>query len=315
MNPILALIIANIIWGAASPIFKFALINIPPFTLAFIRFFFAFLVLLPFILGRWKNITKRDLIEIIIAAFFGISLNITTFFFGLKKSTSINAPVIASIQPVLIYFLSIIFLKEKTNSKVFFGMMAALFGVFVIILSPLMLDGKTLDFGELEGNALFLIATIGAVIYTIMNKSILKKVPALELTLIGFIFSSLTFLPFMIGELRSWSFGNLDYHGWTGIIFGVFFSSALAYYLFIYAMEKIDAKDVGIFTYIDPVAAVILAIPLVNEYPNLYFFIGSVLVFGGIFLAEGRLHWHPIRKLKHYNMRAKTKFISDKIHS
>ena len=40
MNPILALIITNVIWGAASPIFKLALTNIPPFTLAFIRFFY-----------------------------------------------------------------------------------------------------------------------------------------------------------------------------------------------------------------------------------------------------------------------------------
>lgn len=40
MSPFVALVIANIIWGGASPIFKYALQNIPPFTLAFIRFFF-----------------------------------------------------------------------------------------------------------------------------------------------------------------------------------------------------------------------------------------------------------------------------------
>ncbi|PIX68551.1 hypothetical protein COZ40_02690, partial [Candidatus Roizmanbacteria bacterium CG_4_10_14_3_um_filter_39_13] len=50
MNPIVALIIANIIWGAACPIFKFALVNIPPFTIAFIRFFFAGIIFLPLVL-------------------------------------------------------------------------------------------------------------------------------------------------------------------------------------------------------------------------------------------------------------------------
>ena len=45
MNAILALVIANIIWGAASPIFKYALTDIPPFTLAFIRFFYPWLLL------------------------------------------------------------------------------------------------------------------------------------------------------------------------------------------------------------------------------------------------------------------------------
>ena len=50
MNPVIALIIANIIWGAAAPIFKLALTNIPPFTLGFIRFFFAGSILLPIML-------------------------------------------------------------------------------------------------------------------------------------------------------------------------------------------------------------------------------------------------------------------------
>ncbi len=303
MNPVLALIIANIIWGVASPVFKFALVNIPPFTLAFIRFFFAALILLPFISKRWQNMTLKELTEICVSAFFGITLNIATFFMGLQKSTSINAPIIASAGPVLIYFLSISFLREKTSRKVFSGMLIALVGVLVIIFSPVILDHQKLDFGQLEGNLLFVLAMIGAVVNTIMDKSIVKKINALQLTFTGFIFGSLTFFPFMIIELNKWSFSSLDYRGWTGIIFGVIFSSTIAYYFFHYSMEKMDAKDVGLFTYIDPVAAIIIAGPLVNEYPDLYFFIGSSLVFGGIYIAEKRIHWHPLNKFKIFNLK------------
>ena len=111
MNPILALIIANIIWGAASPIFKFALQNIPPFTLAFIRFFFAGLIFLPIALNKWQHLTLKQWLEIILVGFFGITINISFFFLGLEKTESINIPVIASSGPVFIYLLSIIFLK------------------------------------------------------------------------------------------------------------------------------------------------------------------------------------------------------------
>jgi len=41
MPGILAIIIAEVIWGAAPPIFKYSLQEVPPFTLAFIRFFTA----------------------------------------------------------------------------------------------------------------------------------------------------------------------------------------------------------------------------------------------------------------------------------
>ncbi len=64
MSPILALIITNIIWGAASPIFKFALQNIPPFTLAFIRFFFAGLLFLPFVFLFYQKLSLKRWLEV-----------------------------------------------------------------------------------------------------------------------------------------------------------------------------------------------------------------------------------------------------------
>ena len=138
MNPFLALIIANIIWGMASPIFKFALTNIPPFTLAFIRFFFAGLIFLPLAIKNWQKLTAKQFFEILLVGFFGITINISFFFLGVVKTESINVPIIASSGPVFIYLLSILFLREKPKLKVLTGMLIALAGVSFIILSPLM---------------------------------------------------------------------------------------------------------------------------------------------------------------------------------
>ena len=298
MNPVLALIIANIIWGTAYPNFKFALQNIPPFTLAFIRFFFASLIFVPFVINRWQPLTVRQWIEIILVGFFGVTINISFFFLGLGKTESINAPIIASSGPIFIYLLSVQFLKEKPKLKVFSGMLVGLLGVLIIILSPIFLGQKKLIFGEIQGNLFFLLATLGTVFQTIVGKDVLRKINSFQVTLLSFLFGSLTFLPFMKNELIGWSFTNLDIRGIVGIIFGIFLSSALAYYLYYWGISKIKAQEVGLFTYIDPVIAVLIAIPLLGEYPNLYFFIGSIFVFGGIFLAEGRIHWHPFHKLR-----------------
>ncbi|MFA5770212.1 MAG: DMT family transporter [Patescibacteria group bacterium] len=297
MNPILALIIANIIWGMASPIFKFALTNIPPFTLAFIRFFFAGLIFLPMVLNKWQKLTIRQWFEIFLVGFFGITINISFFFLGLEKTESINVPVIASSGPVFIYLLSIMFLREKPKLKVLVGMLAALAGVLFIILSPLFLEGKKFILGAIEGNLFILIATFGSVFQTIIGRDVLKKVNSIQVSAITFLFGSLTFIPFIPKEFLSWNFSLLNTAGWTGIIFGVFFSSALAYFLFYYGVSKLKAQDVGIFTYIDPVAAVIVAGPLLHEYPNVFYILGSILIFGGIFWAEGRIHWHPWQRL------------------
>lgn len=298
MNPILALIVANVIWGMASPIFKFALTNIPPFTLAFIRFFFAGLIFLPMAVNKWQRLTAKQWLEIILVGFFGITINISFFFLGLEKTESINVPVIASSGPVFIYLLSIIFLKEKPKLRVLSGMLIALAGVLFIILSPLILDGKRFVLGAIEGNLFILIATFGSVLQTIFGRDILKKVSAIQVAAITFLFGSLTFIPFVPKELASWDISFLNFAGWVGIIFGVFFSSALGYFLFYHGVSKLKAQDVGIFTYIDPLAAIVVAAPLLHEYPNLFYLIGVILIFGGIYFAEGRIHYHPFRRLK-----------------
>jgi len=297
MNPIIALIIANIIWGAASPIFKFALVNIPPFTLAFIRFFFAGLIFLPLVIGKWQRLTLQQWLEILLIGFFGITINISFFFLGVGKTESINVPVIASSGPVFIYLMSILCLKEKPKLKILIGMLIALSGVLFIIISPLILDGKKFNIGAVEGNIFILIATMGTVFQTIFGRDVLKKINVVQVSAITFLFGSLTFLPFVPKEFTSWNISFLNIAGWTGIIFGVFFSSALAYFLFYYGVSKLKAQEVGIFTYIDPVTAIIVAAPLLHEYPNLFYIFGSILIFGGIYLAEGRVHWHPFHKL------------------
>lgn len=298
MNPILALIITNVIWGMASPIFKFSLTNIPPFTLAFIRFFLAAIIFLPFVFKKWQRMSGHDFFLICLAGFFGIAINISFFFLGLGKTESINAPIIGSSGPVFIYLLSVLFLHEKAKIKVLSGMLLALLGVLLIILSPIFLDGRTFVIGAIEGNIFFIFATLGSVMNTILTKRISRNINPYQITMLGFLFGSLFFLPFIPQELSSWSFSQLNINGWVGIIYGVIFSSAIAYFLHVYAIQKLAAQEVGLFMYIDPIAAVILAIFLVNEYPNIYFVLGSLLVFIGIFMAEKRIHWHPINRLK-----------------
>jgi len=299
MNPILALIIANIIWGAAPPIFKFALENIPPFTLGFLRFFIPALLLLPFIRNfKVRDISPKDWLELILGSFFGITINIAFFFLALQKTQSINAPIIASSGQVFLYILSIIFLKEKAKLKVFAGMMCALIGVVFIILSPVLFEGKSFSLGEFTGNLFLVISTFGAVLHPLLYKNILKKMDTMVVTCLSFFIGSIAFLPMVVGELQSWNVMMLDFRGIVGILFGAFLSSLAAYSLYNYGLSKISTEEIGLFTYIDPIVTVLIAAPLLHEYPTVHFFLGAILVFGGIFIAEGRIHWHPFHKIR-----------------
>src|SRR3989344_4024338 len=114
---IIALIVANIIWGAASPIFKFSLQNISPYFLAFIRFYGASLIFLYFAYPHLK-INKKDYGKGFFFFIFGVTINITFFFLALKNTQAINVPIIASSGPIFGYLFSILILKEKSSLKV-----------------------------------------------------------------------------------------------------------------------------------------------------------------------------------------------------
>ena len=283
------------IWGAASPIFKLALQNIPPFTLAFIRFFEGAAILFPFAVNQLR-IEKKDWFTLVLLSFFGITVNISFFFLGLKQAPSVNAPIIASSGPVFLYLFSILILGEKPQKKILKGILISIVGVLLIVGEPLVEQGFN---GELIGNLLFVIATLGSVGHAIFSKKIMTNYRPVVITFWSFCIGALSFLPFLPFEFSTVNpLATLDYRGWIGIVFGVLFSSALGYFLYEWGLSRIKAQEVGLFTYIDPVIAMAIAVPLLGESFSPIFIIGSLFIFLGIFLAEGRLHYHPLSLLK-----------------
>lgn len=298
MNPFLAIIIANVIMGMTAPIMKMGLTEIPPFILAFTRFASASILLAPFAVSHWIPLSKKDWIILILAGVSGVGLHIGLFFLGLQRTQSIVAPVIASSGPVILYAIALLFLHEKFKLKKFYGMIIALGGVLVIVLAPLILNGSVIHEQQAVGNLLMFVATIFGVLHAFLIKKLSEKIGALQISLVVFVSGALSFLPFTFGEMQSWSIESVTMKGWFALLFGIFFVSLGAYTLIHYALTKIAASDVGMFAYMDPVIALLIAWPLLGEKPDIFYFIGSLLVFGGIYLAEGRLHWHPLHKLK-----------------
>lgn len=291
---IFALIIANVIWGAASPIFKYSLETIPPFTLAFFRFAIATLLILPLVhkeLHNFKNeITNWK--EIFFYGFAGTTVNITFFFLALRLTDSINAPIIGSTGPILTLIFSILFLREKATNRKILGMVFSFVGILLIIIQPILDSGFS---GSFLGNLLLVGATLGAVAQTLIGKNITKKYPPLGLTFWCFLIGTITFLFPAFFELNI-PF-NFDAKAILGIVFGSLFSSFAAYSLFAWGLSKIEASEAGIFAYIDPIIAIAVAYPLLGEKPSPLFIISALLVFLGIFVAEGRIHYHPFQKL------------------
>lgn len=300
--PILSLILANIIWGAASPIFKWSLEAIPPFTLAFFRFYIAAIILFCFLREKIFDVKKKDFFKIFLCGFFGVTINISFFFWGLQLSKAINAPIIASTAPLIIFAFAVIFLHEKIKKNKLIGLFIGFFGIILIIIQPI-IDQGGLSIESL-GDLFILVATLGAVGQTIFAKNLMNDQAHLNpfvLTFWMFAIGAISFFPMFIVEVAKPTFNPstlLEIQPLTGIIFGALLSSLVAYSLYIFGLSKIKAAETGIFTYIDPIIAILIAIPLLHENITWEFIAGSILIFGGIWIAERRIHYHPFYKLR-----------------
>ena len=291
---IIALIATNIMWGASAPIFKWSLQNVTPFTFAFIRFFLAALILLPFTMHK-LTVKKRDFSRLISLSFIGFFIHISLFLFGLTLSSSINAPIIASSAPVFLVLGSVILLKEKIKKQTILGTGVSLLGVLIIILRPLLDDGVD---GAIIGNILLVFSTLSFVVYTLLLKEFKFHYSSLTITFWLFAIAAVLFFPFFLWEKATADiFTIIDLRGLIGILFGAVFTSVLAYVFFNFAIRHIVANEVGIFLYIDPIVAILIALPLLGETITKSFLIGSLLVFLGIYIAERRIHYHPIHKI------------------
>lgn len=247
------------------------------------------------------DVKKKYFLKIFLCGFFGVTVNIAFFFWGLQLSKSINAPIIASTQPLIIFVFALLFLHERIRTNKLIGLLIGFFGVILIIIQPI-IDRGGISIESL-GDLFLLIATLGAVGQTIIAKNLMNDHTSLNpfvLTFWMFIVGAISFFPMFIFEVIKPTFNPsilLEIQPLTGIIFGALLSSLIAYSLYIYGLSKIKAAETGIFTYIDPVVAILIAIPLLHEQITWEFLVGSALIFIGIYVAEHRIHYHPINKL------------------
>lgn len=307
MSGIIALILSILIWGAAPPIFKYALKDIPPFTLAFIRFFGASIIMWPLAFLHIRHISRRAWKNILLAAFWGITINIGFFFIGLPRAPSINVHVIGALGPLVLYLLSLWMLNEKAHPEVMKGMLVSLLGVIIILFGPIIIDGRLSQVSAVSyfdlfiGNVCFILSMLGAVLLSVYSKRAAEEVHPFYLTWIQFVVGSITFIPLMLFELYTKPILEVTTPGWIGIVYGIFFSSAIAYFAHNYAVMKMNTQDIAIYSNLMPVISIIVAIPLIHEYPDGFFIIGAIFIFIGIYLSKRHPHFHNVHTRAHHS--------------
>lgn len=287
----LYLLTASVIWGATPAIMKLTLLEVPPFSLGFIRMFFAGIILITFLYKDLK-IKRADIGLFTLAALTGTTLNLSLFFLGLQLSHAINASLLIASVPIFTIFAAHLFLKEKLHPRIIIAGLVALIGVVFIIGKP---DGST-TLPHMLGNILLLLSSLAWVAYEIIAKKLLKTYKSTTVTFYTTAIGAATFAPLFIWEYAknpAWITGVTP-SGAAGIIYGIIFASLIAYSAWQMGLAKIPAGEASFFFYLDPITGVALSIVLLGEKLTTNIIIGGALIFAGVALAEYKRRNHPL---------------------
>lgn len=298
---ILAIIVANVIWGITPVFNKIGLEQFSPMWFFVIRYSLATLLFLFIFRHRGKKIKPRDHLTIAISAWIGISLTIVTMYYGLRITRGLDASVIGSLGPVMLFWLSILFLKERFRWQPFIGTVIALGGSLAVMVGPVLAsgsEGKTYVFGGLLVLTSIFLDQVGA----ILTKPLLKKYDLSKLALWRLIYAV---VPVLLLALVLEPAPAFTFHTRTivSLFYLVFFGIVIAFPLYYYGTKRLDVEDFSVLFYVDPVFGVLSSMLILGERPGISFAVGVVCIIVGILIAE--LHIKKRFKFVHWHLRHK----------
>ncbi len=233
-------------------------------------------------LGPKEKIAIEDFPRIIAAAFFGVALNMLTFFKGLSLTTPISAAVIMVSTPIIVLVLSAIIMKEKMRKRMAFGILLGLVGTVFLILY-----GKSIGnaANAMLGNLLVFINAISYGFYLIVVKKLMDKYNAFTFVKWIYSFGLLMVLPFGWQQLQAvnWALMPVDIYWKTGFV--VVFSTFFTYLLNLLSMRELKPTTVAVFIYLQPLFATIFAIGLGKDHLTVVKLVSAALIFVGVYLV------------------------------
>jgi drug/metabolite transporter (DMT)-like permease len=277
--------------GAAIVASRFAVAEVPPLTLAMLRYTIGFGCLLPFAWSAWitsaparraatRKGAGRDLIAVAALGIGQFAVLIALLNYGLQHVGSGQAAMIFSFFPLLTLLLSTAAGRERLTASLMLGVLLSIAGVALALLPKLGLQQAGHWWGEL---AIAASALIGA-LCTVLYRPYLQRYPTVPVSAFAMLASVLFLAVAALGEQWPARIASFSLPAWTAVVFiGV--SSGVGYFWWLYALKHESPTRVTVFLALNPVTAVLLGWTVLGEELQPAGLGALVLIGAGLWLA------------------------------
>ena len=288
----LFLFLAIFFWAGNFIVGKVASIyQIPPFSLNFYRWFFAWLILAPFTLKGIFSKKQYIFENFKFFIFLGIT-SVTIFnsivYYSLNFTQVISGVLMISTIPVMIIFISSILKIEKTNIFQIFGVILSFLGVIVIVTKFNLEILMNLNFNK--GDLTMVVAMLSWATYSALLKK--KKHDLSQLTLLQVIitFGLIFLVPIYFIEMSLGYTIKINTPFLLTLTYVVLFPGLTSFICWIKGIALIGPNRAGIFLHLMPIFSAIMAMLIFDEKFMFYHFLGALFILSGIILSNKKIN-------------------------
>ena len=282
---LIAVSIATLIYGVTYTIAKDVMPNyIKPYGFILLRVSSATLIFWTAgLFIKQQKIEKSDYKKILIASFFGITINMLAFFKGLSLTSPISASVMMVTSPIMVLIFSSILIRKPIGKQRVLGVFIGLVGaLFLITLGNSSTANST---NSAFGNFLVFLNAASYGLYLVLAKDLVKKYNPILFIKWLYLFGLIFVIPFGYSELTAVIWEEIPTNIYWNISFVLLFTTCITYLFNLYGLSKLKPTTVSVFIYLQPVIATIYALIVGSDSLNLIQLFATLLIFFGVYLV------------------------------
>jgi drug/metabolite transporter (DMT)-like permease len=227
-------------------------------------------------LWRWADVPV-----LVALGMCGVALNQIFFILGIAKTNVAHASIMIAMTPMLVLLLAAAQGQEKIGVAKVIGMATAASGVAILQLSRNGNSGATV-----AGDVFVFLAAFTFAIFSVSGKRVTGRFSNITLNTFAYCCAGVVLIPITIWSGRGVQLEQVSPSAWTAIAYMAVFPSVVCYLIYYYALGQIPASRVSAFSYLQPLIAIVIALPVLGERPTSTLLMGGAFVLTGVFVTE-----------------------------
>lgn len=275
-------------WSGNFVLGRFIRDDIHPFELAFFRWAFVCIMLLPAFyyvsLRKVLRLVRAHFVVASVLAILSVTFFNTILYTALQTTTATNALLINSSTPVIILILSSLLLRHDVSKRQVAGITLSTVGVVFLILKGDLGNAAALNLSR--GDFWMLVSSLVWALYSVLFKLKPKEYGGAEFFVANMYLGFAYLLPIYLAQ--GYTFREeivLLENNWAYFIYISFFASILSYIFWNRGIELLGAAKTGQFAHLMPLFGAVLAYIFLGETLEFYHVVGAALIGAGIYTS------------------------------